>query len=456
LFKLPQTLIWAIAVLTALALSLVFTLSVHAAQVENLYSASVTVDERGPATRGDAFAKALEQVLIKVVGSRQVLEQSGALQGLSAAESMTLTFSYRDNPEYAKALAEREARERDSVDADGEPVSKRPDNVGEGDEISGSLPVEESIEGKAIPEDPLPAPYLFDVQFATSAVNKLLNSYEVPLWGATRPSILLWVIAEQEGERRLLGAADEPELAGLVRGAKTRALPMFLPVADLVDINSVDLGELWGLYPESVSEASARYTPDAVVLIKIEQREELKSVQWLFDFRGLPIVGENTLSSGDPGNDALWQPFFDQVGSLLASRYAIRQTESVDTGIHYVSVTGLRSFEDYAGLQKYLSSSPNIDSLTLTSMQGAQVDYEIKLKGEWSQFVEYLALGGKLRSVASTQPLVFEPAEVELQDTMPEVGAEPSEGGWLFDEPFLPVIEKKFFVWVSGNNGVTP
>lgn len=332
----------------------------QAAQVTNLYTASVPVSSLDLMSAGDderdlAFASALEQVLLKVAGSRGALRDSGVLSKLRQAQTMVLSFSYRDNPRY------------------------RPEKTG------------------------IVQPYLFDVVFAKSAIDKFLSRNELAVWGATRPAILLWVVREKGGSRQLLGEANGARtLPGLRRLARERALPIYLPVADLTDMNQIDMAELWGQYSGATSAAAQRYRPDVEVLVKMRQGASRSTLDWSFQLNGKRFEGSQRSALGRN----LFAPMVEQIGQVLAARYAL-QTSAQVTGqaAELIQISGLNSFDDYAALQRYLGSIPYIKHFVLDAMSGPRVTVALELTGDLQQLQDYFSLGSKLRpSAGPTRP----------------------------------------------------
>lgn len=342
----------------------------QAAQVTNLYTASVPVASldlmsAGDAERNSAFASALEQVLLKVAGSRGALREAGVLSKLRQAQTMVLSFSYRDNPRY------------------------RPEKAG------------------------IVQPYLFDVVFAKPAIDKFLSRNQVAVWGSTRPAILLWVVRDKGGSRQLLGEANSVRtLPGLRNLARARALPIYLPVADLTDMNQIDMAELWGQYSGATSAAAQRYRPDVEVLVKMRQGSSRSTIDWSFQLNGKRFEGSQRSVLGAN----LFAPMVEQIGQVLAARYALQTSNQVaGQEAELIQISGLNSFDDYAALQRYLNSIPYIKHYTLEAMIGPEVRLALELTGDLQQLLDYFSLASKLkpsaRSVApSAQAQITEAA----------------------------------------------
>jgi len=342
----------------------------YAASVAGLHSASVEVASQQNDDRSAAFTIALNQVLIKVSGDEANLLTPGLNAMLNSPEVYVQTYSYRDNPDYLAYLQFR--------------LSQQPKTQGV------EKPAPQSAEKQTLEQ---PLPYILDVSFSAESVENKMNSFGLPIWGTVRPSILLWVVSEQSGERKITSSSDSSvtDVAEIV--AQQRGLPIYFPVVDLADISAVDIDELWGLYPESVENASRRYAPDVVVMVRlVDIGDDGWSGDWLVHTK------QELLSGSKSGIDllGLWQGLFAQVSSNLASRYAVRKSgESLKDYID-ISVSNVSTFKDYARLKKYLEALPPVSTSMLSWVNRGEVGYRIELAGTRDQFYEHIALGGGL------------------------------------------------------------
>jgi hypothetical protein len=186
--------------------------SVHAAHVEDLYTASVPVADASPETTRAAFTEALRRVLVKATGRD------------SAARDPAVMSRFGD----PQALVQQFRR-------DG----------------SGNL----------------------WVQFDAAAIRRGLNAAGLPVWGDDRPATVVWLAYDTgSGERDVLagggtdGAVSAALRRDLLEGAAARAVPVVLPLRDSQDLAAVTYADLWGDFTEPVVKASGRYQADAVLI----------------------------------------------------------------------------------------------------------------------------------------------------------------------------------------------
>jgi len=191
--------------------------AVQAELVGTLYEAQAPVMGQSGDARAAGIKQAFAQVLVKVSGERSLLANPQIDTLLKRASGFVQQYRFR-------ALG------------------------------SGSV---------ASPE----ADRLLWVRFDEREVNRLLRESGVPVWGATRPSVLLWLGEEAGASRSLISLEQQPRLkATLTRVAEARGLPLLLPLLDMEDRSALPVSDLWGGFETDIRRASERYLPDVILV----------------------------------------------------------------------------------------------------------------------------------------------------------------------------------------------
>ncbi len=363
--------------LFCLVLALLLPIASYAERVAHLYRATVPVASQSERDRNAGFDLALQEVLIKVSGREDRVLQQGLLQQFPPAEQLIQAFSYRDNPDW---LAWQNRSDADAV----------------------------SLGRHQIQE---PLPQLLQANFAAAAIDQRLSALGIPVWGAVRPSILVWAVAEQAGERALLGNADAVGLAdNLQVQARQRGLPLFLPSADLQDIMAVSLEGLSELFEGSVADANQRYQPDAVLLVRLfEVAPGSWNATWKFVHRQESISGQRRQLAMASAVSEMSK----DVAEYLAQRYAVlkgRDQSTAHAGLLTLEVEQVVGFDEFIKLQRHLERLPPVAGLSLQRVDGTQVVWQIKLAGTFEQLLEHIELAGLMRHRQAPQPLLGEQA----------------------------------------------
>ncbi len=205
-------------IVTSLGFALVllaFTGAARAEMVQDMYSAEVPVADQSSAELARAARLALSEVLVKVSGSADLLR----------------------NPEIQAALANARSRvERYSY-----------------------------IEGPGVPRQ-LSVRMLYDSAYVTG----LVIAAGAPIWTANRPAVLVWLVLQDAAGRLFVNPDTAPALmAALQAEFSRRAVPVQLPLYDLVDSAALTPDQAWSLDDPALVQASTRYNLQDVLVGRV-------------------------------------------------------------------------------------------------------------------------------------------------------------------------------------------
>jgi len=392
-------------------LVILFSSYAQATRINDIYSASIPVVNQLSEGRSSAFDQALFTVAIKSSGQLDQLSDIALLRTLLPAEPFVQSFSYRENPAYnlyldeiqaekiSKELSEMEGAQRvSSSDVDHSPT-----------EI---LAFEESLADKGVVKDSsvdAPLPFLLDVTFAPSLVEKKMKQLNIPLWGAVRPSVLLWLVIENEGDRSIVGTSDEnPLISQFEHSSYVRGVPLFLPVADLEDVNNINVDELWGLFPATTELSSKRYNADAIVIARMKEGVDANwAGNWLVQLKGSQYYGSSKAES----SAAVVTALVSHVADTLSKKYAIGQRIGQASDLLDIEVNEINSFDDYVGIINYLQSLPPVSQVEMTKVNTNKLYFHVTLHENSQQFYEHIELGSFLEPLRADVGLLKTPDE---------------------------------------------
>jgi hypothetical protein len=334
------------------------TVSAQAAEVTGLYQASVPVvsreDER---ERQQAFVTALRQVLVRLSGRTDTLQQPDIQRALGSVQTYVEAWAYRSLP----------------VDPD-TPVNPAP---------------------AAAPAISL------EVTFFQSQLQSLLDMAGIPLWPSNRPDTLLWIVEQDpSGQRALLGP-DSPVAITLQTLAAERAMPLISPILDLQDRMAVRPDLLWQLDPLLIRGASSRYQTDSVLVLRIMHLVSGDVIARAEHHLGGLVQQVEVL-------EAPLEPFLtssiDLAARELASNYGVRASgPSGAVGISTlasIKVDGVDSIDDYAGVLRYLEGLTVVNSVQIASVNGPSIVFDVSTGGQLRQLIETLALDRRLQPLS--------------------------------------------------------
>jgi len=339
--------------LTLLVLLLVVAQKLDAVTLENLYQAEVLSESQSDAQRRIDASEGLSQVLMRVSGRSDILQNPVIVAALKTPEQYYSEFSY------ARVEAVNDA-------------------------------------AAALPQpglDPLPADtprQVMRIRFAPSLIAKILREADLPVWGSNRPSVLSWMAIDDESGRQVLGEANPSLFAKtLNQAARARGVPLLLPLWDLEDSRGVSSSEIWGRFLGRIEAASKRYSPDKILVFRAESEF---SNQW----RGDWSLGEGgQWRSGTVYGESQAQLATALVGvlaSVLSEQYAVTSTRSEVR----LTVEGITEIQDYAEVSRYLEGLTQVMSVQPVRILTDMVEFKLRSEGEVQQIIDVIALDRKL------------------------------------------------------------
>lgn len=346
-------------------------LPAHAKVVANLYRVSVVIEDQSQAELRRASREALAELFVRISGHQGVLSDDVIVAAVRDAGRFTKQFSYQ----------------RDQ-DTDGEEQLR------------------------------------VVLEFEPSLVQASLRQAGLPLWSPNRPSVLVWLVVEDGGERRFVSTENDPGLVEAIRAsARRRGIALQLPLLDLSDLVALSPDDVWQQNYSKLDEASERYSPDTVLAGRVTH---LSNDHWLgrwsfrLNGRQLPFDGET-----DSAVDFI-AAGLNQVAETLAAEYAIKPVQMTEGGL-LMRLTDVRSFVDYARAISYLESVVAVHHANVVSLEGDELILQLIADGEMSQLSQVFSLDKRLLPVTDSVYAGPYPVQVSYR--------------WPSDAPPLPELE---------------
>ncbi|RUO79183.1 DUF2066 domain-containing protein [Pseudidiomarina taiwanensis] len=254
-------------------------------------------------------------------------------------------------------------------------------------------------------------------QFEQARVEALIQQAGSGVWSNLRPQLLIWLVVEDENLRReVLSSADESILTQQLRNAATaRGLPVQFPVLDLNDRMAIDTVDIWGRFEDRIAFASARYSPDGVIVARAYQNDpSLAAERWRIDW---------TLNLGDlrwrgavDGMDLslLGADLVADITAQLAQRYRIDASEETSR-LWRIQIAGLDSLAKAIAAEQLLNDLPAVEDVQLIRYQQHQGVFELLTQAAPARLMQALDLSKQVK------PVYLEPESQEQpeQTVMP-------------------------------------
>ena len=306
--------------------------------VADLYAAVVPVTEQSSSLRDAAAKEAMAEVLVKVSGSKNVLQYPTVAAALRDARSHVQQYSYVRGTPPAPALSLR---------------------------------------------------FEFDGNYITD----LVTESGAPLWTANRPAVLAWIVVEDEQGRHFINEETAPDEAQwLVEEFSRRGVPVQIPVFDLTDAAAISTDDVWSLDAYAIQSASSRYNAQEVVAGRLAKSGTGKALgDWSY-FRQDERINRSVTV---PDLQAFLRSGVNIVAADMASRYAVAPTSGAGGGLS-LAITGVSNYGDYAAIANWLEKLELVDYVNVEKVQGDRVEFRLQAKTDAAQLAAILQLNQRL------------------------------------------------------------
>jgi len=296
----------------------------------DLGDVQVPVVDRSAEARAEAFAEALDEVLVRLTGDRQV-------EGRSALASVR-----RDPSRWVQQFSY------------------------EGSDAAASLTL--------------------SVRFAIPVLIRQLEQAAIPVWTTVRPDTLFWLVVQRGAAGEIMSASgSDPALQGLMSAAQARGLPVALPLMDAEDQGRIRAADIRGHFDNVLQQAAARYAAPFNVAAVLYPGANTQ-IRWRLMYQGrVEDSGEVTGGTEEEAILAL----VDEVTSRIAPRYTVRPGAPVR---YRLKVTGVGSLDDWQGVTGHAGRLAGVTDLSVASLAGSELLLDLSFTGEADQLQALMSL----------------------------------------------------------------
>lgn len=191
--------------------------SVSATQRVVVNEARILVEDQSQRTQQRALKQALRQVFVKMSGSEDVLDNPGVKAALVSPDKLLRAYRFAFENELTYYVAE----------------------------------------------------------FDEAKLTTLLQREMLPLWGDRRPETIVWIAQQIDDASKVILDESQPSPVkeSLTQTAKSRGVPLSLPLMDLTDSVNITTYDIWGRFIEPLKVASVRYGIDNIIGARIYRND---------------------------------------------------------------------------------------------------------------------------------------------------------------------------------------
>ncbi len=350
--------------LLSICLLFLLSLDVSAVTLKRLYEVSVPVTSQSTGERSRAISAAFGELLIKITGQPDVLEQESGRALLKQAKRFVRGFRY--------ALPTEENSERYVTMWPVEGVDEPPADESE--------------------EADIQVPQVLVVSFDEKAVGDAVWRSRLPLWGKSRPETLVWLAFQDSEKRMALGAKHNSQLQSwLKKQAQRRGLPLRFPLYDERDSRLINVNDLWGAYQEPVVMASRRYATPVIVDVVLSLDESNQwQTQWTL------FQGEETEYWRLTGSELeqVVNQGIDELMRHVAKHYV--NVAVAGKGETLIYVSGVSNVFNYKRVGQYLNDLAVVKKAELVQVSPDELVFRLDLRSSAQQLKKTISLGKTL------------------------------------------------------------
>ncbi|ACH66043.1 conserved hypothetical protein [Aliivibrio fischeri MJ11] len=241
------------------------------------------------------------------------------------------------------------------------------------------------------------APRAMKLGYNLKMVLNLLTQSEQSIWETPRKSVLVWIVNEYNYQRSIIWEQSNNSLITRIKeAANERGLPVMFPVGDFDDVTSIEIPDLWGNFKKPIADASERYNPQAILVVKVRGN----SSSWtLFDTtpQYLPTTSTKPLEGRESGAVQL-ADMVNNVSDYFAKKYT-KNLGAVVSQSEMISIEGIHSTRAFFTIEKQLKQLNSVASVQVDTIQGNKVTYTLNLLGDSEQFNQELLSKNKALSL---------------------------------------------------------
>lgn len=306
-------------------------------RVNDLYVGQIEVPSQSLSDRTNALPAALAQVLIKVSGNNNVINNATIRSNLNNASMLMQEFSYKNGN-------------------------------------------------------------ILAVRFDTGMINALLRDASIPIWGVNRPLILAWIVDESRNpSSNIIDNGSTSDISLILQNqAMRRGIPIIFPIMDVTDLTLVSANDIATMKTTVLENASKRYVSDALLIVhttplengfKAEAKLLLGKDEWGWN------IQSKTVSD-------LFTALTDTVANTLAGKYATKITNAIQENL-LLEIVGITEHQDFSRIMHYIEHLPPVASLQVEEITGDRVIFQVSLRGSHDSFMQLLSLNKKLTLLPS-------------------------------------------------------
>lgn len=240
-----------------------------------------------------------------------------------------------------------------------------------------------------------------ELAFDGQRVRSALVDSGLNVWGATRPSVMVFLAAPNAtGMIDLLG--DMAAADGITKAreqARVRGVPLQWPLLDLEDLTLLTADDVWSGFAQPMLAVADRYGADAVLGGYVGMQPDTGNWvgRWHFVFAG----EQRTATFFGESQRAVIEQGVNLAADTLAARYAVDHRSSAQPlDIEVLNVTNVQT---HGAVRRYLRDVNGVSQVQLQGIDGDVARYRLMVRAPEEQLLDIMALEARLQPQSDVQ-----------------------------------------------------
>jgi len=333
-----------------LALLVSFTPEASAVVVKNLYAVEFPVPDQNRQVRSAVFKKGLEEVLIRVSGSRSILQNVTP----GNAASYVQQFSYIEDTEDEKT------------------ASKSASDW-----------------------------YTLKIQYNAGKIISLLRENGQSVWGEHRSEAVIWLAVRDGSNRYVLKDSDSSLLRNSAElSASRRGLPLIWPIYDRKDQQRLSFADVWAAFGEQVKVASKRYTKGPAIAGRLSWTGN----EWKGDWSLFVESSAYSWSLNGSDYNSVIAEGIDLSADMIGKHNAVMDRTDITEPDLLVEINNVDSLQSYRKIQIFLEDLNAVRQTRVARLDKGQVVFRIDLRGSIDDFIRLVSTDKSLEPIVDSIP----------------------------------------------------
>ena len=315
--------------------------------VRSLFDVEFPVPDQSRHIRAAVFSKGLEEVLIRVSGSRSVMKE--ITPGNAAA--YVQQFSYVENQSEEKQNRGQQAFE---------------------------------------------LTYILKVQYNAGKIISLLRENGQPVWGEHRSEAIIWLAVRDGSNRYVLKDSDTSLLRDSVElSANRRGVPLLWPVYDRKDSKQLGFTDVWAAFADPVRVASKRYTSGPAIVGRLSWTGN----EWRGDWSVFIDRSAHSWSLSGSDYNSVIAEGIDLSADKIGKHYAVLDRVGINEPDLLVEINNVDSLQTYRRIQTFLEDLTAVRQTRLARINDGVVLFRVDLRGDIDDFIRLVSTDRTLQPV---------------------------------------------------------